>query len=180
MYAETLKLIATLPERRPSPQLPERLHLLFRRLSETTDAAARDTLEDEIWRLWMSHPESVVAFALERATRAMTVQDWGVADQILRGVVATHPGYAEAWNKRATLYYLAGKDAECVPYIHRTLELEPRHYGALCGFAEILLARGDGDAALFVFDRALRINPHLDPARKAIDKLLVSRTSTLQ
>lgn len=177
MYAETLKLIATLPERRPSPQLPERLHVLFRRLGGA-DAAGRDALEDEIWRLWMSHPVSVVAFDLERATRAMTAADWGVADQILRGVVGAHPDYAEAWNKRATLYYLNGRDAECVPYIHRTLELEPRHYGALCGFAEILLARGDGDTALFVFDRALRINPHLDPARKAINKLLAFRSST--
>jgi tetratricopeptide (TPR) repeat protein len=180
MYADTLKLIATLPERRPSPQLPEQLHALFRRLGETAEPAGREALEDEIWRLWMSHPHSVAAFDLERATRAMTAQDWGVADQILRAVVAAHPDYAEAWNKRATLYYLAGKDAECVPYIHRTLELEPRHYGALCGFAEILLGDGDGDAALFVFDRALRINPHLDPARKAINRLLTFRSSTLQ
>ena len=178
MYAETLKLIASLPERRPCPQLPQQLHALFRRLSETADAEARDALEDEIWRLWMSHPVSEVAFDLERATRAMTASDWGVADQILRGVVGAHPDYAEAWNKRATLYYLNGRDAECVPYIHRTLELEPRHYGALCGFAEILLGRGEGDAALFVFDRALRINPHLDPARKAIGRLLAFKSST--
>jgi tetratricopeptide (TPR) repeat protein len=180
MYAETLKLIASLPGRRPSPQLPERLHLLFRRLSDIGDAAARDAVEDEIWRLWMSHPEDAVAFDLERATRAMTAQDWGVADQILRGVVGAHPDYAEAWNKRATLYYIAGKDAECVPYIHRTLELEPRHYGALCGFAEILLGRGENDAALFVLERALRIHPHLDTARAAIGRLLTSRSSTLQ
>jgi tetratricopeptide (TPR) repeat protein len=176
MYAETLKLIATLPERRPSPQLPERLHALFRRLGEV-DPLRRDELEDEIWRLWMSYPVNVAALDLERATRALTAEDWGVADQILRGVVAVHPDYAEAWNKRATLYYLNGRDAECVTYIHRTLELEPRHYGALCGFAEILLTHGEGDAALFVFDRALRVNPHLDPARRAINKLLTYRTS---
>ena len=180
MYAETLKLIASLPGRRPSPQLPEGLHVLFRRLSESGDADARDALEDEIWRLWMSHPESFVASDLERATRAMTAQDWGVADQILRGVVAARPDYAEAWNKRATLYYLNGMDAACVPYIHRTLELEPRHYGALCGFGEILLARGESDAALFVFERALRVHPHLDTARQAIGRLLTSRFSTLQ
>ena len=180
MYAQTLKLIASLPGRRPSPHLPEQLHVLFRRLPESTDPDAREAIEDEIWRLWMSHPEDAVATDLERATRAMTAQDFGVADQILRGVVGTHPGYAEAWNKRATLYYLNGMDAECVPYIHRTLELEPRHYGALCGFAEILLGHGENDAALFVLDRALRIHPHLDTARAAIDRLLTSRTSTLQ
>jgi len=180
MYAETLKLIASLPERRPCPQLPQQLHALFRRLSETADAEARDALEDEIWRLWMSHPEDAVAFDLERATRAMTAQDWAVADQILRGVVGTHPDYAEAWNKRATLYYIDGRDADCVPYLHRTLELEPRHYGALCGFGQILLSRGEADAALFVFERALRVNPHLDIARRAVERLLTLRSSTLQ
>ena len=170
MYAETLKLIATLEGRRPSPQLPEQLHALFRRLGD--DGSASEEIEDEIWRLWMRHSDVAAAFDLERAIRAMTAEDWGVADQILRRVVGSHPEYAEAWNKRATLYYMHGKDEHSVYYIHRTLVLEPRHYGAICGFAEILLTRGEGDAALFVFEQALRINPRLDPARKAIEKLL--------
>jgi tetratricopeptide (TPR) repeat protein len=171
MYADTLKLIVTLTERRPSPQLPEQLHTLFRRLGDG-EASERDEVEDEIWRLWMTYPVGLAAFDLERATRAMMAEDWGVADQILRAVVGSHPDYAEAWNKRATLYYIHRKDVQSVHCIHRTLELEPRHYGAICGFAEILLSRGDADAALFVFEQALRINPHLDPARKAINQLL--------
>src|SRR5215831_8739758 len=170
MYAETLKLVATLEERRPSPRLPERLHALFQRLGDD-EAPPREKLEDEIWRLWMAHRDRAAAFDLERATRAMAAEDWGVADQILRGIVGSHPDYAEAWNKRATLYYIHGKDAESVRYLHRALELEPRHYGAICGFAEILLSNGEEDAALFAFGAALRINPHIEEARKAMIKL---------
>jgi Tfp pilus assembly protein PilF len=177
MYAETLKLIGSLAERRPSSRLPDELHTLFRRLPETA-ATRREELEDEIWRLWMSYPNTAAAFDLERATRAMTAEDWGVADQILRGVVEAYPDYAEAWNKRATLYYIHCKDIESVAYIHRTLQIEPRHYGAICGFAEILLSIGDKDAALFAFQEALRIHPHLDPAREAVQKLVAEKPPT--
>jgi hypothetical protein len=55
--------------------------------------------------------------------------------------------------------------------IHRTLELEPRHFGALCGLGEIFLSQGDTQAALFVFQAALRVNPHLDSARSKVRQL---------
>ncbi len=178
MYAETLKLIATLDQRRPAPNLPEQLNTLFRRLGDAPDTR-RDEIEDEIWRLWMTYPGVPAAFDLERATRAMTAEDWGVADQILRGLVSARPDFAEAWNKRATLYYIHQKDDESVRYIHRTLQLEPRHYGAIMGFAEILLTRGDRDNALFVLDVALRINPHLPGARDSLKKLLGERPDVM-
>jgi Tfp pilus assembly protein PilF len=177
MYAETLKLVATLEERRPSPRLPEQLHALFQRLGDD-ETPRRDALEDEIWRLWMTHPDRAAAFDLERATRAMTAEDWGVADQILRGIVGSHPDYAEAWNKRATLYYIHRKDPESVRYLHRALELEPRHYGAICGFAEILLSNGESDAALFAFDAALRVHPHLPRARAIVAELTARAGAT--
>ena len=56
--------------------------------------------------------------------------------------------------------------------IHRTLELEPRHFGALCGLAEIFSSRGERDDAVFVFQAALRVNPHLDDARTSLEQLL--------
>ena len=114
---------------------------------------------------------------LERATRALTALDFPAADGILARLVATHPDFAEAWNKRATLYYMQSRDEESVASIHRTLELEPRHYGAICGFAQICLSLGDTDSALFAFDAALRVNPHLESVREAIDKLLRTRAA---
>ena len=57
----------------------------------------------------------------------------------------------------------------------RTLRLEPRHFGAICGFAEILLARGERLKALFAFDIALRVNPHLGMVRLETEKLMRER-----
>lgn len=178
MYAQTLKLIATLDQRRPSPGLPEQLNTLFRRLGDAPDTR-HDAIEDEIWRLWMTYPGLPAAFDLERATRAIAVEDWSVADQILRGLVGAQPDFAEAWNKRATLYYMRQMDDYSVRYIHRTLQLEPRHYGAIMGFAEILLARGERDNALFALDIALRINPHLPAARVSRTELLGERPGVM-
>ena len=176
MYESTLALIATCNRRRPSSGLPERLHGLFRSLGDASGGRA-ERIEDEIWTLWMAYRDSTAAFDLERATRALAALDFPAAERILARLVANHPDYPEAWNKRATLYYLQSRDHESVASIHRTLELEPRHYGAICGFAQICLSRGDADGALFAFDAALHINPHLDLAREAVGKLLGQRPS---
>ena len=171
MYADTLKLIVTGGRRRPSPRLPERLNGLFRSLGDARGGRA-ERIEDEIWRLWMEYRDSTAAFDLERATRALTALDFPAAERILARLVAAHPDFAEAWNKRATLYYMQNRDDESVASIHHTLQLEPRHYGAICGFAQICLSLGDTDGALFAFDAALRLNPHLNDVREAVDKLL--------
>lgn len=171
MYADTLKLIVTSNRRRPSSRLPERLHGLFRLLGEMRYEKT-ERIEDEIWHLWMGYRDSAAAFDLERATRAIAALDFSIAERILARLVGAHPDFAEAWNKRATLYYMQSRDDESVASIHRTLQIEPRHYGAMCGFAQICLSRGDTDSALFAFEAALQINPHLDQAQGAVRRLL--------
>src|SRR5207247_7358245 len=133
MYADTLKLIVHGCGRHPSPRLRERLNDLFRLLGDASGGRA-ESIEDEIWRLWMAYRDSAAAFDLERATRALTALDFPAAEGILARLVATHPDFPEAWNKRATLYYMQSRDGESVASIHRTLELEPRNYDATCGF----------------------------------------------
>ena len=64
------------------------------------------------------------------------------------------------------------RDDESVAAIHRALEIEPRHFGALCGFGEILRAQGDREAAALAFDRALRVHPHLASVRETLHELM--------
>jgi tetratricopeptide (TPR) repeat protein len=81
------------------------------------------------------------------------------------------PGFAEGWNKRATVYYLMENYEASVLDIERTLELEPRHFGALSGLGMIYDAIGEPAAALRSFEAAVAINPHLDGARQRIEAL---------
>lgn len=170
MYGETLKLVAHLSQRRPAAGLPERLHQLFCRLPAVQVQATE--VEDEIWHLWMQHPHDAASRALDRAADDIAGQRFDLAETRLYWLCRACPAFPEAWHKSATLYYLLERDDESVHAIHRTLELEPRHFGALCALGEICMGRGDRDAALMAFQAALRLNPHLAAARDALARLL--------
>jgi Tfp pilus assembly protein PilF len=178
MYGETLRLVSTLGARRPVARSPFRLDQLFQLL--TAGGCNAEGIEAQIWELWMHHPHRRAAQALERSADDIASQRYDMAETRLNALLRACPDFAEAWNKRATLYYLQERDAESVRDIHRTLELEPRHFGALCGLAEILRSAGDPSSALYVFHTALRVHPHLTAARNAVDELLASRDSKLQ
>jgi tetratricopeptide (TPR) repeat protein len=171
MYAETLKLIATFAERAPSPVLPSRLDPLFRRLAATTLPMEANQTEDRIWELWMTHPNAAAARVLDLAATDIAARLYDIAETRLAALLRALPDFPEAWNKRATLYYLLERDDDFVRDVHRTLQLEPRHFGAICGFAEVCLGRGQRDAALFAFRAALRINPHLAEVQQTVADL---------
>lgn len=172
MYANTLNLVTQLGARQPFRDLPARLEQLFHYLH--ADVMDADLVEDQIWTLWMHNPHHRAAEVLDKAVSDIAAQRFDIAETRLAALLRSCPNYAEAWNKRATLYYLLGRDEESVKDIHRVLELEPRHFGALSGLGEICLAAGDEAAARLAFLAALRLNPHLDAVRTEVDKLDLS------
>jgi hypothetical protein len=70
---------------------------------------------------------------------------------------------------------MQSRDEESVRDFHHALTLEPRHFGAMLSFAELCMANRRDDAAAFVLDIALRLNPHLAESRKQLDALLAER-----
>ena len=166
-YAETLCLIAARRRRRPA-RGSEALDALFRRLGACRHADEAATTEDHIWHLWMHHPHRSAANALDLAASDIAARRYDIAETRLSLLLRHLPDFAEAWHKRATLYYLLGRDESCVEDLRRTIELEPRHFGALCSFAEILLGEGEAESARFAFSVALSLHPHLTRAREVI------------
>lgn len=163
---DILGLIAARRSRRPARPLPF-LDELFRRLARCAPDEAEST-EGQIWDVWMSHPHDGAAHALELATRDIASRRYDIAETRLTRLLRRAPDFAEAWHKRAALYYLLGRDAECLRDIRRTLELEPRHFAAMLHFAEILLGDGAAVEARFAFHAALMLHPHLPRARAAL------------
>lgn len=102
------------------------------------------------------------------ATQDIAARRYDVAETRLTILLRRAPEFAEAWHKRATLYYLLGRDNDCLADIRRTLELEPRHFAAMLHFAEILLGSGASDEARFAFFAALSLHPHLTRARAVL------------
>jgi tetratricopeptide (TPR) repeat protein len=164
--SDILGLIAGWRGRRPALDLPF-LDALFRRLAFCAGVEA-STTEDQIWMVWMDHPHRGAATSLDLATRDIAARRYDIAETRLTQLLRRAPDFAEAWHKRATLYYLLGRDQECLDDIRRTLELEPRHFAAMLHFAEILLGDGASTEARFAFYAALTVNPHLPRAREAL------------
>ena len=163
---DILGLISAWRERRPARTLPA-LDELFRRLACCAAREAPDT-EERIWTVWMHHPHRAAAEVLDLATRDIAARRYDIAETRLTALLRSAPEFAEAWHKRAALYYLQGRDAECLSDIERTLALEPRHFAAMLHFAEILLGDGAGAEARFAFHAALCVHPHLPRAREAL------------
>jgi Tfp pilus assembly protein PilF len=164
--AEILGLIAGRRSRRPARDLAQ-LAELFRRLGACASTEAAET-EERIWGVWMDHPHRAAAAALDAATRDIAAKRYDIAETRLTSLLRSAPRYAEAWHKRAALYYLLGRDEECLRDIQRTLELEPRHFAAMLHFGEILLGAGAGEPARYAFAAALTLHPHLPRAREAL------------
>jgi Tfp pilus assembly protein PilF len=116
----------------------------------------------------MDHPHAAAARALDLATGDIAAKRYDIAETRLTQLLRRAPDFAEGWHKRATLYYLLGRDQEFLEDIGRTLELEPRHFAAMMHFGEILLGAGAPLEARFAFYAALTIHPHLPRARAAL------------
>lgn len=173
-YADTLQLVSRLPGRQPASSLPSRLNELFDKLLACPDLAAAERIEAAIWNVWMYDDHEGAELALERACADIAGRRYDLAETRLAILLRRRPDWAEAWNKRATLYYVMERDDESVVAIHRTLEIEPRHFGAMCGLGEILRSQGDIDGARLAFSMALRVHPLLDGVRQTIVEMQAS------
>jgi tetratricopeptide (TPR) repeat protein len=179
MIEDIIRLLARLPELEPIEILPPRLDELFRQLQTGGPVAEAYAIEDEIWLLWTSHDDAEASAHLDAAIAAIASKRFDDAQEVLDDLVRAQPLWPEAWNKRATLAFLRGRDDDSVRDIRRTLEMEPRHFGALSGLAQICLRNGSPDAARLAFEAALRLNPHLAAVRVALAELRRQYPQTL-
>jgi tetratricopeptide (TPR) repeat protein len=138
------------------------LDFLFGALKAAPDQASAKHVEARIWALWLQTPSDTAALLMMRAKAAMEANQMDVAQKLLDSVVKLRPDYIEAWNRRATLYYMRNDYAHSLQDIEQVLVREPRHFGALAGLGIIMQDLGDEKRALDAFRKALAINPHLE------------------
>jgi tetratricopeptide (TPR) repeat protein len=121
--------------------------------------------------MWLQTSSDTAALLMLRAKAAMDAQKPDVALKLLDAVVKLRPDYIEAWNRRATLYYLKNDYARSLQDIREVLIREPRHFGALAGLGMIMQDIGDEKRALEAFRKALAVNPHLEKVPELVKTL---------
>jgi tetratricopeptide (TPR) repeat protein len=149
-------------------QKDPRLDNLFVLLKAAPDIPSAGTIERSIWTIWLESDDDAVTRLMGRGMAAMTRRDFRAALDAFDRIVRIAPGFAEGWNKRATVNYLLGEFADSLRDIDRTLTLEPRHFGALSGRGLVLLELENAKLALRSFEAALRIHPNLPGASQRV------------
>jgi len=138
------------------------LDMLFEALKIAPDAESSKAIEDRIWSLWMVSGSDTCNLLMGRVKAAADGKDYDLAIKLLDAVIELKPSYAEAWNRRATLYYQQKDYGHALADIREVLLREPRHFGALSGLGLMLQEIGDDKHALEAYRKALAIDPHLE------------------
>lgn len=141
-------------------QTDSALDPLFAVLQQTDNQQVLAEAENRIWQIWLAHSNDEVVQLMVAATQMMNSLRYTDALALFSGIIRRFPEYAEAWNKRATLYYLAGNFEASIADIRRTLVLEPRHFGALSGLGLIYLQQNELRSARQAFEDVLKFHPH--------------------
>lgn len=152
-------------------QTDPRLDTLFARLHTTDDAHDAARVTNLIWAIWHQSDDDDVNELMRRGLTEMSAQDYPAAVRTFGDIIDIDPEFAEAWNKRATVYYLMGEYGASVKDIDRTLQLEPRHFGALSGLGLIMTAMGNDEAAIAAFEATLAVHPFAGGARQNLETL---------
>lgn len=143
---------------------------LFERL-KTAEAGEAGRIETEIWIEWSKSGSPALDLLLQRGRDALDMGDVPAAIDHFTAIIDQDPDFAEAWNARATAFFMAGEFGPSVADIGHVLTLNPRHFGALSGLAMILEDTGKPEKALEVYRAALAIHPHLQGAVESAERL---------
>lgn len=155
---------AELPRELPRVPRADRrnnIEFLFGALKAAPSAEAAKAIEQRIWALWMVSPSDTATLLMTRVKVAVDAKNLDLAVRLLSSIIDIKPDYVEAWNRRATIYFMQKDYNRSMADIRQVLAREPRHFGALSGLGLILQDFGDDKRALDAYRRALDIHPYL-------------------
>ncbi len=152
-------------------QTDQRLAALFSRLQITDDADDAAAVTNLIWAIWHQSDDDRINDLMRRGLAQMSTRDYADAVATFSKIIDLDAGFAEGWNKRATVHYLMGDYGASVKDIDRTLELEPRHFGALSGLGLIMVAMENEEAAIAAFEATLAVHPFAAGAQQNLEIL---------
>lgn len=136
-----------------------KLDRLFGELKRERNERAAKRISDRIWEEWSHSGSATIDLMMQWSQSAADKKQFDVALDFLDQVTTLSPTFAEGWNRRATIHFLMNNYSMSMADIDRTLQLEPRHFGALSGMAQILKNTGRDELALNAYLRVLDIYP---------------------
>ena len=138
-----------------------KLNQLFNEL-KVNKAKVAAIVEQEIWTLWSTHPtDQKLTARLEEGSQFVRNQQLSKARDIFTEVIQLDQNWAEAWNKRATVFYMMGEFKKSQDDIDKVLTLEERHFGALAGQGLVNIQLKNFEKAIRSYKQAQEIYPSM-------------------
>ena len=138
------------------------------------------SIAQQIWTLWSIHPtDKKLTSILDEGSKLVQAQKLIRAIDIFTDAIEMDPTWAEAWNKRATVYYMVGEFQKSQEDIDKVLELENRHFGALAGQGMVNIQLKNYDKAKLSYQKAQEIYPAMKSSKVMIEQIeeLIKRQS---
>lgn len=135
------------------------------------DEVVRALAEHSVWQVWSRSGDIEADGLLQIGIEQMNRGDGPAAAETFTKVIQRKPDFAEAWNKRATVYFLMGEHEKSLKDCDEVMKRNPAHFGALAGYGQIYLQLDQPERALSYFRRALRVNPNMRALRQVIPQL---------
>jgi tetratricopeptide (TPR) repeat protein len=143
------------------------------------DARVRQAAAASMWQIWSRSDDPAIDALYQRGLQQMEAAQLREAVATFSSIIQKKPAFAEAWNKRATLYFMMGEWALSLKDCDEVIQRNPNHFGALSGYGQIYINLGDFANAIVYFERALTVNPNL-PGVPATIKLLEQKLQQKQ
>jgi tetratricopeptide (TPR) repeat protein len=144
---------------------------LYALLATADDEDSAKAISDAIERVWLHSGSATVDLLMERSMKAMSDKNNDLALKLLDAVVDLAPDFTEAWNRRAYVHFVRKDTERALGDLRRALALDPSHFKALDGLAQILREMGQKKPALKAFRQLLDIHPYWSGAQQAVEEL---------
>lgn len=139
----------------------EKVQRLYIELKQSKTESAARVIENRIWQNWVIGPNTEATNLLAKAMERRRAYDFAGSLEILNKVIEKTPDWAEGWNQRAFVHFLREEFDKSLEDADRAIELEPNHFGALAGKAQILMSQGRTKLGQKALRRAIKLHPFL-------------------
>jgi tetratricopeptide (TPR) repeat protein len=140
--------------------LPEDQALLLKRLRDESPFV-RSFAEQGLWLLWGRSGDAEIDRLMASGIEQMQAGRHRESVATFSEVIRRRPEFAEGWNKRATVHYLAGDYPRSLADCDQVMKRNPQHFGALSGYGQIYFQLEQYDRAIEYWRRALEVNPNM-------------------
>ncbi|MEZ5752966.1 MAG: tetratricopeptide repeat protein [Paracoccaceae bacterium] len=128
-------------------------------------------IERQILREWGRSGSAALDYIFSRGQNALQSGDALSAIGHFTAVIDQDPDFAEAWNGRATAFFLLNRLGQSMADIEQVLIRNPRHFGALAGMGMIFEQVERPERALEAYRASLAIHPHQQTVRESVARL---------